>query len=1085
VTVAASYDWRDVLNVIALTGDANHIHIPGSPYEWKHPYVPISETAAKSHGGGKVPKGWKAPSAGGKTAGAKVPSGSGGGLRGLAARHGMRTMAGNGETLILPKGPGIVSPALRVRDGQARTVNGEEVAPHEVEAYLTAYNQHPKALSGGLLDHIRSGGSGEAAGKPPVPPAPVKITQRDLTAIRKQTGLDMGHPDAYQLGAAKPDYAAALSHLAAGRNTEALTAMDSMVAHAKAVKGPEGRHAAAAAVSMRDKVRGALAKPAAKAAAAKAEAAPKAAPAADPEWKRTMDEMAAKEHAAGISNARAMDRNDALHSAQAMHMREATGGITFPHPSDLGGHPGDNGAWKASDHFARGDLPGAAAALDRQAAGETSKARAAKNSKLAAQLRAVTLKPTLPSLAKVQGTQQPDKSFTALDHQGNEYQVRLRPVSLGKSEVTVTRGGRSATAPAGDNPERAARVLAARMAPATDAEIRDAENAVVHGQMLTPRQSEVLRQSNDRLTAQASRQADAARGKAVQAANSPGAAVELSARKEGAVTATAVKPKAGTGKAAAKAPPPAPPRRSKVTPLTPMRTQAAKSMTKLADSMKESHPEMLSHQHVRDAARMLRSGNEEAAQRHLRAAMFSLTPQSLMRNGLHTDEAHTGARDAMHSVHRHLLLVKDISDVAAKNQEALRRDSYGDDATSNPPPPRTDPNAGYGPGALAQKPTARQPPGDQAMNAPGKSDGGGSDPAAADPNGPQKPGSKQFSYGWDDVVRAIDLSARTAMLEATPAPIGKPGGPGLYHVKGLGHAAYFEQVRNGLMKRGIPEGKAHAMTWGILRRWAAGGGKVHPEVRAAAVKALAEEAAKGAAAKASHGHAVTWDDLDAVLEMAAVQSTAGGGPPPAPPTASQSGGGGGSPQARVPAGQAGGGQFGSGSGQATAGKQGTAGKKPAALKPTAHQQHVAHLAHMAQVSTAKAALMATAADDRAKAAGLIQQRNVLAKALASAGGKVSSGQAGSTTAKTAATKTTAPATASTTTSTPAAASTTAAKTPAAATTTAKAAATAAPGTAAAKATAAQLTTQIAALNTQINQLLAAANQAAAQAAAMK
>ena len=66
---------------------------------------------------------------------------------------------------------------------------------------------------------------------------------------------------------------------------------------------------------------------------------------------------------------------------------------------------------------------------------------------------------------------------------------------------------------------------------------------------------------------------------------------------------------------------------------------------------------------------------------------------------------HISARQAVHGVHRHLLLVKDIQDVAAKNQAAIRRDSYGD-YESGPSLPHADPNAGYGPGALAQKPTA-------------------------------------------------------------------------------------------------------------------------------------------------------------------------------------------------------------------------------------------------------------------------------------------------------------------------------------------------------------------------------------------
>jgi hypothetical protein len=196
--------------------------------------------------------------------------------------------------------------------------------------------------------------------------------------------------------------------------------------------------------------------------------------------------------------------------------------------------------------------------------------------------------------------------------------------------------------------------------------------------------------------------------------------------------------------------------RPRLTPLTPMRVQAAKSMSKLADHIRESHPDMLTHQHVRDAARMLRMGNEEAAQRHLRAAMFAMTPQSLMRNGMHTDDDHIAAREAMHGIHRHLLLVKDIADVGEKNQQAIRRDS-GDGFTT---PPAPDPDNGFGPGALAQKPTARQPPGNQALNAPNRTNGGGSDPAVADPVGPQPKGSKQFAYGWDDLAAVVELVNR-------------------------------------------------------------------------------------------------------------------------------------------------------------------------------------------------------------------------------------------------------------------------------------------------------------------------------------
>jgi hypothetical protein len=106
---------------------------------------------------------------------------------------------------------------------------------------------------------------------------------------------------------------------------------------------------------------------------------------------------------------------------------------------------------------------------------------------------------------------------------------------------------------------------------------------------------------------------------------------------------------------------------------------------------------------------------------------------------------------------------------------------------------------------------------------------------------------------WTQVCRAIELSARTAMLEATPAPRGRPGGPGLYDVKGLGHTAYLQQIVKALIeKRGMEPGKAYAIARGAIRKWMRGGGHVHPEVQAAAGRAEAGELARQARARASH-----------------------------------------------------------------------------------------------------------------------------------------------------------------------------------------------------------------------------------------
>jgi hypothetical protein len=116
---------------------------------------------------------------------------------------------------------------------------------------------------------------------------------------------------------------------------------------------------------------------------------------------------------------------------------------------------------------------------------------------------------------------------------------------------------------------------------------------------------------------------------------------------------------------------------------------------------------------------------------------------------------------------------------------------------------------------------------------------------------------------WEEVSQAVELSARTGMLAVTPAPRGRPGGPGLYHQKGLGHTSYFQQVVKALIeKRGMAPDKAYAVAYGALRKWRRGGGGVHPEVQAAAGGALAGEAAKAASA-----HAHTADPAAAVIEL--------------------------------------------------------------------------------------------------------------------------------------------------------------------------------------------------------------------------
>lgn len=107
---------------------------------------------------------------------------------------------------------------------------------------------------------------------------------------------------------------------------------------------------------------------------------------------------------------------------------------------------------------------------------------------------------------------------------------------------------------------------------------------------------------------------------------------------------------------------------------------------------------------------------------------------------------------------------------------------------------------------------------------------------------------------------ALELSKKTPALVATPAPYGKPGGTGLYGVKGNKHSNYFEHVVQALLRHGMSKAKASRIAWAALRKWSAGKtsggekGHIHPEVRAAAANALRGEASAEARAKRRHSH---------------------------------------------------------------------------------------------------------------------------------------------------------------------------------------------------------------------------------------
>ena len=100
---------------------------------------------------------------------------------------------------------------------------------------------------------------------------------------------------------------------------------------------------------------------------------------------------------------------------------------------------------------------------------------------------------------------------------------------------------------------------------------------------------------------------------------------------------------------------------------------------------------------------------------------------------------------------------------------------------------------------------------------------------------------------WDEVARE---SLDTARASTEKHPLGKPGGPGLWHHKGMELPPYIQNIAKAIMeKRGIPLGQAIAIARGATKRWASGRGKVHSEVRAAAAKTSAEWDAKRGVSK--------------------------------------------------------------------------------------------------------------------------------------------------------------------------------------------------------------------------------------------
>jgi hypothetical protein len=186
-------------------------------------------------------------------------------------------------------------------------------------------------------------------------------------------------------------------------------------------------------------------------------------------------------------------------------------------------------------------------------------------------------------------------------------------------------------------------------------------------------------------------------------------------------------------------------------PVTPMKAHATSSMRRLAGRAEQRHPGMHVHVHVRDAARALEAGNAAGAIRHLNAAMYSLTPQSLRRHGLTTDQEYTDAKAHMDQIHRHVLLIRDIQDTEARNNQVMQ--AARDRMAPPQPPPHLQP--GPPPQFIG---TSRQPESGRALNAPNSVPSGRPDGTARGPAAPVTTAAghpSQLAGDWHPVIELV------------------------------------------------------------------------------------------------------------------------------------------------------------------------------------------------------------------------------------------------------------------------------------------------------------------------------------------
>lgn len=126
----------------------------------------------------------------------------------------------------------------------------------------------------------------------------------------------------------------------------------------------------------------------------------------------------------------------------------------------------------------------------------------------------------------------------------------------------------------------------------------------------------------------------------------------------------------------------------------------------------------------------------------------------------------------------------------------------------------------------------------------------------------------------------VKFTPHTAEASTVEKPTVPPGGPGLFHVKGMELPPYIQHLWFHLVKE-YGKQKAYGVAVGVVKKWAAGinpGGKhptkTHADVRAAAAKNVAEWEQKRATAHAQHRatearHASEHQKVAATMQLAA------------------------------------------------------------------------------------------------------------------------------------------------------------------------------------------------------------------------